>query len=108
MRQFEEKSFEKEFNEFRNKQSQSLQKLTALSTRYNGFIEFKKQIQSRIQDNDSNIINCNSNIETNSKELISLRSNLDEIILKIGQNDSVVNQASDSLSNATAVCNVIS
>ncbi len=105
LRQFEEKSYEKELNEFRNKQSQALQKLTELSTRYNGFIEFKKQILSRIEDNESNIINCSTTIEANSNELISLRSNLDDIILKIGQNDSVVNQVSDSLSNATTVCN---
>ncbi|MCC6816558.1 MAG: chromosome segregation protein SMC [Saprospiraceae bacterium] len=101
----EEKSYAKETNELRIKESHARQKFTEISTKYNSFIEVKAQIETRIAYNQDQILKCKSEIETLSFDLVKYKLALEDIISVIGNSDSNVNYTSAELSSKSALAN---
>lgn len=105
IKELESQSIDSQLNELRSKESQDAQRLTAFSTKYNGYKDLQLQISARIQQNEDNLKSCNQSIEKVSTELSSFLIRQQNMLSDITNNDLIFNEVSLTLTKATTAYN---
>ncbi|MEO6190468.1 MAG: chromosome segregation protein SMC [Saprospiraceae bacterium] len=97
----EQINYDGQLTELRKEESIVLQQITEYSTKYNGYKEFKNQIDKRILDNEIIFKTNQANIENANIELNSYKEQQLSLLSEISNNDLIYTQVSLDLSKAS-------